>query len=197
MGWSLLPHGGATQVGSVVATRMLVALVVQQSQTEMVPEPLIAPTDPPKPAPAPSPVVPQQTEGLKVVAEPDPSPRQAAPAPSLPPAPAYHTSQGLNPPPRFLNDVEPIYPAGASLQEGSVVLRFLISATGEIENVAVVRSTPPGVFDEAALAAYSKARFSPGYLLGIPVRSQKTIEVLFTPINRGGAVDGTAPRSGQ
>jgi protein TonB len=140
---------------------------------------------PPQVAPSPS--------GQKAVEVQPEAPSVPAALKALPAAPGYHASQGLDPAPRFLTEIEPDYPQAARLQEGSVVLRFLISATGEVDEVAVVRSTPPGVFEQAALQAYAKARFSPGYFLGIAVKSQKTIEVMFTPTNRAGAVDGTNP----
>lgn len=143
----------------------------------------------------PRPVIAAQPLPTPTPAETSPQ-AQAAPAPPPPrPDPASYktTQQGLDPAPRFVQDIEPEYPASASLQEGSVVLRFLINARGEIDELTVLRSTPPGVFDAAALRAYAKARFTPGYFLGIAVPSQKTIEVFFTPTNRAGAVNGTAP----
>ncbi len=116
---------------------------------------------------------------------PDPAAKQG-----LTPAPAYQSAAGLDPPPRPLQDIDPEYPATAQLQEGFVVLRLLISSSGDVDEVAVVRATPPGVFEASALAAFGKAKFSPGYFLGIPVKSQLLIQVDFTPINRGGAVSG-------
>lgn len=190
-GWMTHPHSGGSQSGAALATRMLVA-VYHSAQQEPTPvaEP-VAPTPQPKPVPVDA----AAARSAPTALAPEPKPIEPLPVTvtrSLPPAPSYHGGPGLNPPPRFLNDIEPQYPESALMVEGSVVLRFLISATGEVEDVAVLRSSPPGTFDEAALRAYSKARFSPGYLLGVPVKSQKIIEVLFTPTNRGGAIDATA-----
>ncbi len=78
-----------------------------------------------------------------------------------------------------------MYPEEAKKQEGSVVLRLLISEAGAVDNVAVVRAYPAGLFEASALEAFGKAKFSPGKMLGVAVKSQITIEVLFTPINRG------------
>lgn len=140
-------------------------------------------------------VVAPQPLPTPTVAEASPQAQEASPPAQPRPDPASYrtTQQGLDPAPRFVQDIEPEYPASASLQEGSVVLRFLINARGDIDELTVLRSTPPGVFDAAALRAYAKARFTPGYFLGIAVPSQKTIEVFFTPTNRAGAVNGTAP----
>ena len=78
----------------------------------------------------------------------------------------------------------------ADLREGVVVLRLLISDTGQVDNVAVVRAEPAGVFEQAAIEAFAKARFSPGLAGGTPVKSQITVEVQFVPINRGARVSG-------
>ena len=119
-----------------------------------------------------------------------PSPSSVTPIPALPPAPAYLSGGKLDPGPRPLHDIEPAYPSEAHSREGSVVLRLLINAAGEVDNVAVVRSYPQGLFDASALTAFAQAKFSPGLMLGVPVKSQITIEVEFTPINRGATVSG-------
>lgn len=118
------------------------------------------------------------------VAAPVPAP--APPAdPGLPPAPDYFAGGRLDPGPRPLEDVDPLYPEEAKQQEGSVVLRLLINEAGAVDNVAVVRAYPAGLFERSALEAFGKAKFSPGRMLGVAVKSQITIEVMFTPINRG------------
>ncbi len=97
----------------------------------------------------------------------------------------------LNPPPQPLTDIDPEYPREANGREGSVVIRILISDTGHVDEVAIVRATPAGLFDASAIAAFSAARFSPGYLNGVAVKSQLTVEVQYTPTNRGGSVSGS------
>lgn len=109
---------------------------------------------------------------------------------SLPSAPQYHAVAGLDSAPRALSNIDPEYPEEAGSIEGTVLLRLLISSTGEVDDVAVVTATPPGFFEASAMSAFSKAKFSPGYFLGIPVKSQLFIEVGYTPINRGTAVSG-------
>jgi periplasmic protein TonB len=105
-------------------------------------------------------------------------------------APDYLLGARLDPGPRPLEDIEPDYPDTVRLREGTVVLRLLIGNTGHVDDVAVVRSDPRGVFDQAALDAFGKARFAPGLLAGTPVKSQITVEVEFMPINRGARVSG-------
>jgi protein TonB len=105
-------------------------------------------------------------------------------------APDYAFGARLDPGPRPLGDIEPDYPDPIFLRQGVVVLRVLVSETGHVDNVAVVRAEPRGVFEQAAIEAFSKARFSPGLAAGTPVKSQITVEVQFVPINRGGRVSG-------
>ena len=105
--------------------------------------------------------------------------------PGLPPAPDYFAGGKLDPGPRPLQDIEPSYPEEAKLREGSVVLRLLINEAGNVDTVAVVQAYPAGLFEASALEAFGKAKFSPGKMLGVAVKSQITIEVMFTPINRG------------
>lgn len=108
--------------------------------------------------------------------------------PGLPPAPAYLSGGRLDPGPRPLQDVEPAFPDEAGLQHGIVVLRLLINEFGVVDQAAVVRSVPKGLFEKSAVEAFAAARFSPGMLLGLPVKSQVTIEVEFAPFNRGANV---------
>lgn len=110
--------------------------------------------------------------------------------PGPPPAPNYLLGGSLDPGPRPLHDITPVYPPRAGQQQGVVVLRLLINEQGVVDNVAVVRSAPAGYFEESALEAFGTARFSPGLMLGMPVKSQVTIEVEFIPINRGASVSG-------
>jgi periplasmic protein TonB len=105
-------------------------------------------------------------------------------------APDYAFGVRLDPGPRPLSDIEPDYPDMLHLREGVVVLRLLISERGMVDNVAVVRAEPRGIFEQAAIEAFSKARFSPGLAAGTPVKSQITVEVQFMPINRGARVSG-------
>jgi protein TonB len=109
---------------------------------------------------------------------------------TLPPAPNYRAATGLDVSPRALQSIDLEYPQAAGTIEGTVTLRLLISSNGDVDDVAVVSATPPGYFEASALEAFAKAKFSPGYFLGIPVKSQIFIEVGYTPINRGGAVSG-------
>jgi TonB family protein len=97
---------------------------------------------------------------------------------------------GLDPQPYPLHEINPVYPQHAGSLEGSVVLRLLINERGIVDDAVVVSSFPKDVFDESAVMAFRSALFSPGMFLGMPVKSQLTIEVEFLPTNRGAGVSG-------
>lgn len=62
----------------------------------------------------------------------------------------------------------PFYPpqALASRTEGWVLVEFTITTNGRVEDPAVVRSSPPSVFDEAAVQAISQWRYNPRIVNG-------------------------------
>lgn len=96
----------------------------------------------------------------------------------------------MDPGPQALDSIEPVYPPEAGSQEGVVVLRVLINEVGTVDGVQVVRSSPPGWFERSAVTAFAAARFSPGRVLGVAIKSEITVEVAFTPVNRGATVSG-------
>ena len=143
---------------------------------------------PAEPSSATPPVLASPTAATPSAATPAPTMPSTADE-ALPAAPDYAFGVRLDPGPRPLDDIEPKYP-DPHFREGTVVLRLLISETGHVEYVAVVRSEPRGVFEQAALDAFGTARFAPGLAAGMPVKSQITVEVRFVPINRGARVSG-------
>ena len=74
-------------------------------------------------------------------------------------------------PPRPASRAAPSYPARARQdgQTGYVTVSFVVDIDGSAQDVHVVESEPPGVFDEAALAAVSAWTFEPGRQEGSPV----------------------------
>jgi TonB family protein len=132
---------------------------------------------------------PAGAHGPAAPARRDAAPPQGMPAPADPAA-AYHLAGELDPAPVPLQDIEPEYPPEAGFQPGKVVLRLLIDESGHVDRVDVLRASPAGLFEDAARSAFGAARFSPGRIAGIAVKCQMTIEVEFTPINRGNEVSG-------
>jgi len=64
---------------------------------------------------------------------------------------------------------------------GKVRLRLFIDEHGILRKIEIVASEPPGVFDGAAEAAWSSVRFTPARKDGAPVKSQKLVELAYTP----------------
>jgi TonB family protein len=63
--------------------------------------------------------------------------------------------------------ITPAYPESARAQgiEGYVVVNFTVTANGEVGNIEIIESEPPGVFDNEALAATARLRFEPRIVL--------------------------------
>lgn len=64
---------------------------------------------------------------------------------------------------QWLEGARPTYPAAARAEgiEGHVVLEYRVSEAGTVEAPRVVESSPPGVFDDVALAAIRSWRYRP------------------------------------
>lgn len=64
---------------------------------------------------------------------------------------------------QWVEGARPSYPSAARAEgvEGYVVLEYRVSEAGEVEAPRVVESSPPGVFDGAALAAIRSWRYRP------------------------------------
>jgi len=99
-----------------------------------------------------------------------PSPATVAPAPS-PAAPTASTAAppvaprpAATPLPQLLSAPQPRYPPLALRRklEGDVVLELRIEADGRVGAARVLSANPPGLFDDAAVAAASRWRFEAG-----------------------------------
>jgi TonB family protein len=91
------------------------------------------------------------------------APRAPALAPA--PAPAQEIAQeiaGEAPEVSRLIAVDPKYPSSAASSgvEGFVEVSFTVTALGRVENAFVTAAEPPGVFEQTALAAISRWRYS-------------------------------------
>ncbi|MDD9889900.1 MAG: energy transducer TonB [Gammaproteobacteria bacterium] len=54
--------------------------------------------------------------------------------------------------------------------EGYVIVEFSVTAVGAVENVSIIESEPPGVFNEEAINAALRLRFEPRIIFDGPVR---------------------------
>lgn len=64
---------------------------------------------------------------------------------------------------------------------GSVRIRAFISEHGLIDSLEVVAANPPGVFEEAVIAALAETRFYPARRFGRAVASVKEINITIDP----------------
>ena len=83
--------------------------------------------------------------------------------------------------PRPMEQSRPVYPARARSKniEGYVVLSMLIDKDGRVDGLKVLESEPPGVFDEAAMAAVEGWVFAPAKYKGMPVAMRATQRIPF------------------
>ena len=105
----------------------------------------------------------------------------ASPAIELPIEELYFRSSDLDQQPYPLTSVAPSYPPHALLNEidGWVRLLLMIDETGQIRHLEVLEGSPPGEFEEAAVAAFRFAPFSPGRRGGEAVKSRMIIKLEF------------------
>ena len=89
-----------------------------------------------------------------------------------------------NRPAEFVSGDGPNYPAEARAKhvEGYVVVEYTVSAEGAVADARVVEAVPPQVFDQAALDAVVRWRYTPRYVDGVPaaatgVRSKVTFKL--------------------
>ncbi|MDE0419988.1 MAG: energy transducer TonB [Gammaproteobacteria bacterium] len=84
-------------------------------------------------------------------------------------------------PPQFIGGADLVYPTDAKANgvEGRVVVRYDVTVAGTVANAVVIESEPPGIFDDAALAAVRSWRFRPmvvhGEVVAAPMRVSELV----------------------
>jgi protein TonB len=107
--------------------------------------------------------------GSAAVAMPAAAPAQAPPPPAVDVVPA-----------KILKRVTPVVTTDVPRKtKGFVVVKFEIGENGRVSNVAVLESTPAGVFDDAATTAVRKWVYEPRKENGVPVVSQSKARLIF------------------
>jgi len=172
----LPPPPPAPQLASPVPNRNIAPLdapdvVAPEPPTPPVASPGLTDFDVPGGDPLAGPFVPGVVPG----GEPLPPPPPPPPAPKQ-----VHRVGGDIRPPQKIRDVAPRYPAiaQASGVEGIVILEAVISESGTVQNVRVLRGKP--LLDEAAADAVRQWRFTPPLLNGEPVPVVMTVTVSFS-----------------
>lgn len=108
--------------------------------------------------------------------------------PEMPP-PKFETSGiedtfsagDLDAPLTVLSRIPPTYPIKARYRniEGWVRVRFLVGEDGSVDNVKIVKSEPPEIFDRSVIQCVSKWRFKPGTVEGIKVKTWAETTIRF------------------
>jgi protein TonB len=85
--------------------------------------------------------------------------------------------------PRIEFNATPDYPAIAreNRWEGTARVRVRVTATGNVESVALERSSGHAMLDRSALDAVRQWRFIPATRNGVPVASEVSVQVPFPP----------------
>lgn len=93
----------------------------------------------------------------------------------------FFKSSELDEQPYPLLSVEPTFPYTARVNrlEGWVRLLLLIDKAGELQRIEVLDASLPGVFDDAAVAAFQVTPFAPGRRAGEAVNSRMVLKVEF------------------
>lgn len=133
--------------------------------------------------PSPTIEIVRTPEPVTVAAQP-PRPPQDLPAMDIAPtAPAdrYYEIKELDTAPAPKHLVEPQYPPSAleAKASGIVQLEMFVDENGEIVALSVLRSTVPGLFDQAAIDAFRDQQFTPGMRNGMPVKTHLKLIVNF------------------
>ncbi len=107
---------------------------------------------------------------------------QAPPTATQPPPPTATPPPAHEVPPGILKIVKPIYPPVALQARigGLVVLRVLVSETGQPIQVEVLRGATGGL-NEAAVAAVKQWKFTPARKGDTPVQAWTTVPIPFEP----------------
>jgi len=97
------------------------------------------------------------------------------------PDPTYYSGKQLDVPPWAMSEVAPEYPKQADENgiSGSAILEINLDENGQVQELRIVNSTPPGVFDQSVIDAFRKVDFQPACKNGFAVRSVMHIEVQF------------------
>ncbi|HYK02786.1 MAG TPA: TonB family protein [Thermoanaerobaculia bacterium] len=138
---------------------------------------------PAAPVPAPVQPQPQPPAAQPEVAETRPAPAQQQPAPAQRAREGDLIAPGTDGlvSPRVLRRGTVPYPSMARQQkvEGTVITNVLVSETGNVLEVRVVRGISRGGLNEAAVSAMRRSSFAPGTKDGVKVKAWVTVPVEF------------------
>lgn len=183
---------------SIGVNLLIFAIIVAMALHNKIPLDEIFPIDfikievekpkPPPPPPKPKPKKdPPKIEPTKAPIEAEPDSKEVATIQSAPvikddPIPNIVNFTELDRPPKRLKFVKPPYPpiARRANKEGLVVVKFLITKSGNVTNVKVIKS-PGGLgFADNAIAAVSQWKYETPTIKGHPVNAWCVVPIRFT-----------------
>lgn len=102
--------------------------------------------------------------------------------PGMLPEPEYYPASALTIPPG-LHTLGAIEPDGYERMAGGgrVVLELYLAASGSVDRWELLEESAPPAFREHVLKTFLSARYTPGMLLGRPVRSRLKVEATLAP----------------
>ena len=186
------PTGGLPKVVSMITARLETAAPApaDSAPATIASEPAEERVSPVPAEPAAAAVVGDRQKSSSAPTEAPPeSPRAIEPAPS-PSAgievpfirdPTYYPAKQLDVYPQPLTPIRLEYPDSAANArvDGRLTVLVLIDEFGVVNDVSVVEAKPEGYFEEAAMAVFRAARFSPAQKQGHPVKSRVMLQVKY------------------
>ena len=185
------PTGGVPQMVSIITARLEPVSADSESAAngvEVVPDAMPEPrTDkPPKPAEAKAET---KAEPVRASEQPPASPASGIEVPFIR-DPTYYPAKQLDVYPQPLAQIRLDYPesAASAKVDGRLLVLLLIDEFGVVNDASVVESQPEGYFEDAALAVFRAARFSPAQKQGRAVKSRVLLQVKYLYGQSAGAL---------
>ncbi len=181
VGLPVNPTGGVPQMVSTITARLEPVAVNTEAAAGDV---IVIPDS----APDPVVVIPSKSVDVKTADKPDQSrAKEAGPSPSTGIEvpfirdPTYYPAKQLDIYPQPLGQIRLDYPEAATSAklDGRVLVLLLIDEFGMVNDASIVESQPEGYFEDAALAVFRAARFSPAQKFGHAVKSRVLLQVKY------------------
>ena len=185
------PTGGVPDMVSTITARLEPAGADSEpaaDSVDVVPEAMPAPRPdkPPKPADA---IAETKADPVRASEQPPASPASGIEVPFIR-DPTYYPAKQLDVYPQPLAQIRLDYPesAASAKVDGRLLVLLLIDEFGVVNDASVVESQPEGYFEDAALAVFRAARFSPAQKQGRAVKSRVLLQVKYLYGQSAGAM---------
>jgi protein TonB len=181
IGMPVNPTGGVPQTVSTITARLEPATLDTQvvaNEVTVVPDSATAPVVE-QPRKSTGTTTADKQEPLRVE-EAGPSPSTGIEVPFIR-DPTYYPAKQLDIYPQPLGQIRLDYPESATSAkvDGRLLVLLLIDEFGMVNDASIVESQPEGFFEDAALAVFRAARFSPAQKFGHAVKSRVLLQVKY------------------